>query len=88
MAVSKACIEIFLLIFLKGLIIIFSTNPIGLTFSQRILTYFLYHSKSMGFVSLCLYYVSEMIVCHAIYQSVMNEIWKRTVTFILERAYF
>jgi hypothetical protein len=30
--------------------------------------------------------VSEMIVCHAIYQSVINEIRKRTVVFLWERV--
>ncbi len=38
-------------------------------------------------MSKSLSYVSEMIVCHAIYQSVISKIWKRTVEFLLERVY-
>ncbi len=59
------------------------------SFTARILTSFLCSRKASRCVSLGLYlftYVSEMIVCHAIYVSVINEIQKRTVVFLWKRV--
>ncbi len=58
-------------------------------FPAHILLYFLLQELYTLCISLSMFftYVSEMIVCHAIYQSVINDIWKRTVVFLLVRVH-
>ncbi len=58
-----------------GLVLIFTTIPIGLTFSQRasFLISFTPVSLHAVYLYVCIFtYVSEMIVCHAIYSCVSS----------------
>ncbi len=73
-----------------GLVLIFTIVPLGKSFAARILTSFLYSvSLHAVYFYVCTYAsVSEIFVCHAIYQSVINEIRTRTIVFILGAGWF
>ncbi len=77
-------------ILLIGLVVIFTIVPVGLTPSQHtsFLPSFILVSLRAMYVSMSISvtYASEMIVCHTIYQSAINEIQKRTVVLLWERV--